>query len=161
MSDKLRLKATDAEDLGVLSAVLQDARISLREMAYMKDEGRFLAAFTRYRRERQSDPKICEGLTEIMSVLAFQDISDVKYKGLDPARPDASLSLLTIATEPGKSCAVDIKLVFEGEAQISLRSSKIAAVLDDFGEPKPCAVTPCDHEASILPGWTESYDAQA
>jgi hypothetical protein len=160
MSDKLRLKATDAEDLGVISAVLQDARIPLAEMAFVKDEGRFMAAFVRYRRERQPDPRSCEGLTETMSVLAFDGIDEVKYKGVDTTRPDVPLSLLTIATRPGKNHLIHIELVFEGDAEISLRTDAIKVRLDDFGDARPCQSTPCDHEKSILPGWTESYDAQ-
>ena len=46
-----------AEDLAVIAAFLQDARIPLREMVYSRrSERRFMAAFTRYRREQQADP---------------------------------------------------------------------------------------------------------
>lgn len=161
MSEKLRLKAADALDLGVISAMLQDARIPLSEMAYLKDERRFLCAFTRYRRELQADPHSCAGLTEIMSVLTFEGIEDVKYRNLPVDKPQQMLSLLTIATRPGKDHLIYIDLVFEGSAEISLRTGAIGARLDDFGEPAACAVTPCDHESSMLPGWTESYDVKA
>ena len=161
MSEKLRLKGTDAMDLGVISACLQDARISLREMVFEPDQQRFMAAFNRYRRERQPDPANCEGLTECLSVLTFEGIDAVKHKALDPDRPDRPVSLLTIATSPGKDHLIHIDLVFEGDAQIQLRTDRIEVRLEDFGEPAPCAITPCDHEASVLPGWTTSYDVKA
>ena len=42
--------------------------------------------------------------------------------------------LLTIATEPGKDHLIHIDLVFEGDAQIQLRTDRIACRLDDFGD---------------------------
>lgn len=153
MSDKLRLRATDCEDLGVIAACLQDARIPLREMAFAPAERRFMAAFTRYRRELQEDPASCEGLTETPSALVFDEIDEVKYKGIDAANLGRELVLLTIATEPGRQHLIHIDLVFEGDAQIQLRTNKIACRLDDFGEAVPCRVTPCDHFAASMPGW--------
>jgi hypothetical protein len=161
MGEKLRLKATDCEDLAVIAACLQDARIPLREMVYIKEERRFAGAFLRYRRELQADPASCEGLTECLAALVLEGIAEVKYRGLDPASPDKELSLLTIATEPGKDHLIHIDLVFEGDVQIQLRTDAITCRLDDFGEPEPCTVTPCDHFATPLPGWTESYGEPA
>jgi hypothetical protein len=145
MSEKLRLKAADAEDLGVIAACLQDARGALKEMVFAPDDRQFAAAFTRYRRERQKDWSSCEGLTECPSAVVFDDIDEVKYRGLDSADPDRELSLLTIATEPGKNHLIHIDLVFAGDAHIQLRTDRIACRLDDFGEPEPCKITPCDH----------------
>ena len=145
MSDKLRLRAADCEDLAVIAACLQDARITLREMVYQPVERRFMAAFTRYRRERQADPASCDGLTECASALVFDGIDEVKYKGLDPEAGDQELVLLTIATEPGRAKLIHIDLVFAGRAEIQLRTDRIDCRLDDFGEPVECTVTPCDH----------------
>ena len=145
MADKLRLKAGDAEDLGVIAACVQDARVSVREMVFSPDERRFAAAFIRYRRERLPDWTSCEGLTECLAALVFDGIDEVKYRGIDTARPDRQLVLLTIATGPGKSHLIHIDLVFEGDAQIQLRTDRIDCRLDDFGAPEPCKVTPCDH----------------
>ena len=160
-SDKLRLRAGDPEDLGVIAACLQDARIPLREMVFFPAEKRFVAAFTRYRRELQADPRSCEGLTECLSALVFDGIDQVRYRGLDPEDLGKELVLLTIATEPGRKHLMRIDLVFEGDARIRLLAEAISARLDDFGDSVPCTVTPCDHEASVLPGWTESYDYKA
>lgn len=145
MADKLRLKAGDAEDLGVIAACLQDARVSVREMVFSPEGHRFAAAFIRYRRERLPDWTSCEGLTECLAALVLDGIDEVKYRGIDTAKPDRQLVLLTIATGPGKSHLIHIDLVFEGDAQIQLRTDRIDCRLDDFGTPEPCKVTPCDH----------------
>jgi hypothetical protein len=147
MPDRLRLRAADAEDLAVIAACLQDARIPFKEMAFLPEDRRFMAAFTRYRRELLADPTSCEGLTECQSVLVFEAIDCVKFRGLDPAALDAEHNLLTIATEPGKEHLIHIDLVFEGDGWIQLRTDKIACRLEDLGEAVPCRRTPCDHFA--------------
>ena len=153
MSDKLRLKAADAEDLAVIAAFLQDARGSLKEMVFSPEEHRFMAAFTRYRRERMKDWSSCDGLTECAAALVFDEIAEVKYRGIDSAQPDKGLVLLTIATGPGREHLIHIDLVFEGDAQIQLRTDRISCRLDDFGTPEPCRITPCDH---LGEGWIGS-----
>ena len=141
----LRLKATDAEDLAIISAFLQDARVPLREMAFMVDEQRFYAVFVRYMRELQEDPTSCDGLTERQAALEFEGIEVVKHRGLDAADTAREYSLLTIATQPGRDHLIHVDLVFEGDMTIQLRTNKIACKLTDFGEPKLCNETPCDH----------------
>jgi hypothetical protein len=145
VTTKLRLRATDVEDLAVIAACLQDARVTVREMLFAPDEQRFAAAFTRYRREAQADWSSCDGLTECSSALVFDGIAGVKYRGLDPGKPDRELSLLTIATAPGKEQLIHVDLVFEGDIHIQLRTDAIDCRLDDFGPAVPSKVTPCDH----------------
>jgi hypothetical protein len=156
MNEKLRLRAADPEDLAVISACLQDARISLKEMVFTPEERRFLAAFVRFRRELQDDWRSCDGLTECDSALVFEDIAEVKHRGLDPARPDEVLELLTIATAPGRDHRLHIDLVFAGDRQVQLRTDRINCRLDDFGEPVASRVTPCDH---LGEGWIGSARA--
>lgn len=145
MTTRLRLRASDVEDLAVIAACLQDARVTVREMLFSPGERRFAAAFARYRREAQADWSSCEGLTECPSALVFEGIESVKYRGLDPADPDRELSLLTIATEPGKERLIHVDLIFQGDVHIQLRTDAIDCRLDDFGPAVASKVTPCDH----------------
>lgn len=156
MAEKLRLKGADAEDLAVIAACLQDARTSLSEMVFAPDEGRFMAACNRYRRELQADWGSCDGLSECMAALVFEGIAEVKYRGLGGADPKRELVLLTIATEPGRERLIHIDLVFAGDVQIQLRTDAIDCRLDDFGAPQPCRNTPCDH---LGPEWVGSSRA--
>ena len=71
MAERLRLRAVDPDDLSVIAACLQDALIPLSEMAYLADQRRFVAAFTRFRRECLADPASCEGMTQCQSALVF------------------------------------------------------------------------------------------
>lgn len=131
---KLKLRAEDAEDLAVLAALLQDARAPLAEMVYQPEERRFAVAFRRYRREVQPDPHLTEGLTEVTCALVFEEIDAVRHRGFDPADMRRVHRLLTIATHPGRERLVHIHLIFEGGGEIQLRTDRIRARMEDFGE---------------------------
>jgi hypothetical protein len=142
MKDRLRLKAVDADDLGVIAACLQDALIPLSEMVYLPDERRFLAAFTRFRRECLPDPDRREGLTQCQSVLAFSEVETVEHHGVDPRFGAVKLEFLTMVAEPGQDGAISIVLIFAGDMAIRLRVRDISATLSDFGAPWPAAAAP-------------------
>ncbi|MGH6899016.1 MAG: DUF2948 family protein [Geminicoccales bacterium] len=147
MKDRLRLKAVDADDLSVMAACLQDALIPLSEMVYLPDERRFLAAFTRFRRECLAAPDARDGLTQCQSALAFSGVEAVKHHGVDPRFGAVKLEFLTMVAEPGQDGLVSIVLIFAGDMAIQLRVRDIRATLSDFGEPWPAAAAP-HHELS-------------
>jgi hypothetical protein len=142
MSERLRLRAIDADDLSVIAACLQDALIPLAEMAYVADQRRFLAAFTRFRRECLADPTLCDGLTQCQSVLSLDQVEAVKHSGLDERFGGIRLELLTILVERGEDGLTHVTLVFAGDAAIQLRVREIAATLEDFGEPWSATALP-------------------
>jgi hypothetical protein len=145
MSGRLRLRAVDGEDLSVIAACLQDALIPLSEMAYLPDERRFMAAFTRFQHERMVDPGGVGGLMQTQSVLVLHDIEAVKFRGLDPRFGAVRHELLTVLAEPAEDGLVHITLLFAGDAAIQVHARGIAATLEDFGEPWP-AITRPTHE---------------
>jgi hypothetical protein len=142
MSERLRLRARDAEDLSVIAACLQDALIPLSEMAYLPDERRFMAAFTRFQRERMADPNQPEGLTQSQSVLVLEDVEAVKVRGLDSRFGAVRFELLTLISEPADEGLVHITLLFAGDAAIQLHARNIVATLEDFGAPRPATTAP-------------------
>lgn len=142
MKDCLRLKAVDAEDLSVIAACLQDALIPLSEMVYLPDERRFLAAFTRFRRECLSDPNGCDGLTQCHSVLTFNGVECVKHHGIDRRFGGVKLEFLTMVAQPGDDGVVSVILLFAGDMALQLRMRAVNATLRDFGEPWPAAAAP-------------------
>jgi len=142
MKDRLRLKAVDAEDLSVIAACLQDALIPLSEMVYLPEERRFLAAFTRFRRECLADPGCDDGLTQCQSALAFQGVEAVKHHGVDPRFGAVKLEFLTMVAEPCGDGLVSVVLIFAGDMAIQLRVRGISATLCDFGDPRPAPAAP-------------------
>ena len=49
MTDPLKLAGKDADDLQVISAMIQDALVPLAVVAFLADEQRFVLALNRYR----------------------------------------------------------------------------------------------------------------
>jgi Protein of unknown function (DUF2948) len=142
MKDCLRLKAVDADDLSVIAACLQDALIPLSEMVYLPDERRFLAAFTRFRRECLADPTCCDGVTQCQAVLTFNGVECVPHHGIDPRFGGVKLEFLTMVAEPGANGLTTVVLIFAGDMALQLRMRGISATLSDFGEPWPAHAAP-------------------
>ena len=145
---RLRLRAVDGDDLSVIAACLQDALIPLSEMAYLADDRRFMAAFTRFRRECLADPLSCDGLTQCQSALCFENVEAVKYRGLDARLGRVRLELLTLFAEPPEEGLTHVTLLFAGDIAIQLHVRGLDCRLDDFGEPTPCPVAPV-HEVVL------------
>jgi len=141
LSDKLqRLRAEDVEDLAVIAALLQDARITVRDMAYDHAERTFMAAFTRYRHEAAGSVP-----SEVTAALIFGCIEGVQHRGVETSDLERQLTLLTVATEPGDSKLFHIDLLFDGGAQIRLKSDCIHCRLEDFGKIVPASTPPLRH----------------
>jgi hypothetical protein len=144
----LRLRAADADDLSVIAACLQDALIPLAEMAYVAQERRFMAAFTRFQRERLDDPDAARPLTQCHSALVLREVEAVRFRGLDSRFGAVKLELLTLFSEAAADGLTRITLLFAGDAAIQLDARAIAATLEDFGAPWPAPVAP-SHPAAV------------
>ena len=144
MSERLRLRAVDADDLQVIAACLQDALIPLGEMAYMAEERRFLAAFCRFCRERSRAPEGTD-LAMCQTALAIEEVETVRFRGIDPKLGGVRFELLTILAETDADGRHWITLVFAGDIAIQVQARAIKVTLSDFGEPWPAGATPC-HE---------------
>ncbi len=142
MSERLRLKAVDQDDLQVMAACLQDALIPLQEMAFMQTDRRFLAAFSRFQRERSGALEGAESLMLCQSVLRVEHVREVKYRGLDRDLDGIKFELLTIIAELAGEDGFDIALLFAGDVAIKLSVGELMVTLEDFGDPWPANVAP-------------------
>jgi hypothetical protein len=135
--DKLKLKAVDAEDLGVLSAFLQDSLVAVGDISYQPDERRFVLVANRFRWEAMP----CEEETElgdgdcferVHSGLRFENVTAVKSRGLDALDAGQLLALLAIEAEQAA-----FTLVFAGDVAIRIEIAAPLCFLEDIGEPWP------------------------
>jgi hypothetical protein len=141
-ADKLRLRACDQDDLQVIAACLQDALVPLREMAFLTEERRFMAAFNRFQWERLSDPAEASNLTLCQSVLRVDHVDNVQYRGLDGELDGVKFELLTIIADPDEAGGFKVTLLFAGDVALRLQVKELALTLEDFGEPAPASATP-------------------
>jgi len=129
--DALKLLARDAEDLAVISAVLQDALIPVSEMAYLPEERRFVVVANRFRWERSPAAPRRNGERRLAG-LSISGVTAVRRRGFSLAEPDRILVLLAIRQVAGA-----LQLDFAGGASIRLETEEIVCHLDDLGEPWP------------------------
>lgn len=142
MSERLRLKATDAQDMATVATVLQDAIVPQSEIAYVPADKQFVAVMQRFRWERDGETVDGKPVYErIKCGVVFRQVAAVKQRGIDPEAKDNMLELLTIQVEP--KAAV---LLFAGAAAIRLDLAALDCHIEDIGEPWPTARRP-DHPA--------------
>ena len=131
--DLLKLVATDAEDIGVLSALLQDAVVPASEMIYLAHESRFALVAHRFRWEDAGEEKIRGRIYErIRCGISFDKVSGVRRRNLDQARRGEMLELLAL-----EATSAYVDLLFAGGATIRLETGQLLCHAEDFGDPWP------------------------
>jgi len=136
----LKLRASDKDDLGVISAVLQDAVISRNEMAFIKDESRFAFVANRFRWEDANREKPLEGnliYERVNCGICFDTVTTVRQNGLNQRRKAQIVSLLSIVAVEGF-----IDLAFSAGITVRLEVEKILCHLQDLNEPWPTQMRP-------------------
>ena len=139
--DRIRLRAQDAGDLTVVSAHLQDALVSVRDIAFDRDERRFVLVANRFRWERVRDGAK-GGLERTLCGISFAEVDGVSYRGFRRSEEDRILSLLAIRLADGGGT---IDLDFSAGVSIRLSVAAIECLIRDLGEPWPTAWQP-DHD---------------
>ena len=145
---ELRLRAVDAEDLAVISACLQDALVSVRDLAYDRDARIFVLVANRFRWEGDGARVGAKRPFErTLCGIAFDEIEGVVYRGFHRSEEDRILSLLAIRPVPGtdpkvSSTGAAIDLEFAGGATLRLTAATIRCRVRDFGEPWPTVWQP-------------------
>lgn len=128
---RLKLRAVDAEDLAIISAVLQDAALPVSEMRYLRDERRFALAASRFRWEQEAVAE-ADAFERVNCGLVFDRVGAVRTRSLDLA--DRSQVLDLLALQPGEGA---VTLVFGGGAEVRLEVDRIVCHLEDLGAPWP------------------------
>jgi hypothetical protein len=147
MAKRLKLKGEDEEDLKTISAILQDALVSVGDMTYLAQDRRFVLVANRFRWEAEPDLLAADGGEEecppgpvferILTGLCFEGVTGVRLKNIDQRRRSQILELLQLGWEPG--C---LTLTFAGGGAVRLATRRIAFRLDDICEPWPTLSRP-------------------
>lgn len=132
----LRLRAEAAEDLAVVSALLQDAVAQTAEIAWARRRRRFSLLVNRFRWEDAEDARR-QGrpFERVRTLLMFDDVLAARSDGIDPADRETVLELLSIDFAPGEDGTGTIRLVFAGDGEIALDVECIDATLADVTRP--------------------------
>ncbi len=134
----IKLSAMDRDDLGVISACLQDALTRTAEMTYLPREKRFVCTLNRFMWEAEDETRVDGKLHHrIRSGVHFNGVSAARLKDIRQEAGDDLLELLAIECEGDGDGASDvvITLVLAGGGLIRLEADCIDCALTDMGSP--------------------------
>lgn len=137
LSDRpLRLRAESADDLAVISSLMQDAVGKAGDIAWMPRKRRLVALLNRFRWEDSDGAEQARRPFErVRSALTIEGVLKVRARGLDPAAPGQVFELLAIMFEPADGCAGTLNLTLAGEAEVSVEVECLELSLADLTRP--------------------------
>ncbi len=136
----LKLRAGDAEDSAVISAILQTALVSVGEMIHLPEESRFVLVANRFRWEPQA-PGTRKDFERTLSGLRFDGVTGVQRRGFHPREEERILSLSAIRVELTDGPEGQAQGRYFGNSRAGAasgwKSADSPCHLDDLGEPWP------------------------
>jgi hypothetical protein len=131
----LNLGAFDAEDLEVLSSLVQDAVFTMTEMAWRPQERRLALLVNRFRWEDKGLGR--HGAERVRSLLVIDNVLGVASQGIDRGDTDTILSVLSVAFEPDAADDVSgyITLTLAGDGALRARIEALEVTLRDVTRP--------------------------
>lgn len=144
----LNLIARDAEDLRVISALAQDAVLTVGEMRYDGRRRQVTLLLNRFRWEdRARAERDRRPYERVRSLLAIEDIRRARVQGLRRDALDVVISLLSVDFTPGPDGTGTLTLTFAGDGAVALEVETLEVSLTDVTRPyrAPSGQAP-DHE---------------
>ena len=125
----IRLAALDAEDLAVMSALVQDAVFKVGDITFAHSV--FAIEMNRFAGEK------AQGRLAVperrRTVIHFARVTSVRTVGIDRSKPDAVLNMLALQFSGGDAPGGTIEITCSGAAAIRLDVECIEAQLSDAG----------------------------
>ena len=137
----LKLLATSDKDLRVIAAYLQDAIISLKDIANLKKNRIFLIQLNRFMWE-DVEKGVFRKNKRIRTVLKFENVISVLSKNINVKNNKHFLDFLTIESNLLPDKSYEVKLIFSGDGIIKICAEVIDVTLDDQGSPWESKMTP-------------------
>jgi len=141
----LRLMAADADDLNVLSSVLQDAVVKIKDIAFDPDARRFALVLNRFVWECVASGK-SNMFARVRTGCHFDDVISVSHQAIRQQAGEAVLDLLAVRFELGDDGDGAIYLDFAGGGGIRLDVESVNVAVRDLTDPWPTKSRP-DHSS--------------
>ena len=131
----LNLGAADRDDLSVISALLQDAVFTVRDISWKPGQGRFALLLNRFRWEDEGRER--HGAERVRSVLVIDNVQGVASQGIDRSDKDTILSILSVSFEPHAADDVSgyITLTLAGDGALRAQIEALEVSLRDVTRP--------------------------
>ncbi|EBA14818.1 hypothetical protein RSK20926_09999 [Roseobacter sp. SK209-2-6] len=132
----LNLGALEAEDLQVISSLVQDAVFPASEMSWRSAERRFALLINRFRWEdQQAAERRGRSYERVQSLLVINNVLGVASQGIERQDKEMILSLLSVDFEPAEEGAGHVLLTLAGDGAIRLRVEALEVSLRDVTRP--------------------------
>ena len=132
----LRLMAADAEDLQIISSLIQDSVFPVGEMAFHKADRRFALLLNRFRWEDDRNAeRHGRAYERVQAVLSIDDVEAVKSQGIERSDKDMILSALALTFEPGEDGTGRLELTLAGDGALSFDVESLNVTLVDVTRP--------------------------
>lgn len=127
----VKLKAKDAEDVQVISALLQDSIAPVCDMLFDAEEKNFIMVLHRLKREGDVRERVC-------CAVNIHGVAAAQLQGINLGQQSRMLDLLTVMTDE-----TAMIFIFAGDAKIRLQLQDWSMIIEDFGEAWPAQCNPC------------------
>lgn len=132
----INLKALEADDLPVISALVQDAVFLASEMRWEPKKRRFALLVNRFRWEDAPAAKRRNRAFErVRALFVADDVTHVASQGINRKDKDIVLSLLSLEWEPGDDGEGRLVLTLSGDGAIALSAECLDVTLKDVTRP--------------------------
>jgi len=132
----LAIRAEDADDLRILAALVQDAVLTVADMAHDGKARRFSLLLTRFRWEdAEAARQEQRPFERVRSLLVISDALRVRHDGIDRSDPGTVMSLLDVAWQPGEDGTGIVTLTFAGDGTLAIDAECLCVDLRDVTRP--------------------------
>jgi hypothetical protein len=131
VATQLKLIALDADDLAVISAHVQGARVQTADIIWRQGEKRLVVGLNRLDWEQT-----LAGATtprRVVSALRFDRVLSCKSRNIDLEAPETALELLGIEFHPGEAPGGSALLIFSEGGALRLDVECLECELADLG----------------------------
>ena len=131
MTGLLKLIALDADDLAVISAHVQDARVRTSDIIWRQREKRLVVGISRLDWEQtlagETAPR------RLIAALRFDRVLSCKSRNIDSGQPGPAMELLGIEFYPGQTPGGSAVLLFSRGGALRLDVECLECELTDLG----------------------------
>ena len=132
MTAQLKLIALDADDLAVVSAHVQDARVQTADIIWRQGEKRLVVGMRRPDWEQTLSGQTAP--SRLIAALRFDRVLSCKSRNIDMGKPDTALELVGIEFHPGDVPSGSAVLLFNHGGVLRLDVECLECELSDLGE---------------------------
>lgn len=136
-----KLRAEGSDDIKVISALIQDGITRASDIAFLKEERRFVIVFNRFLWEKKKRFLRPAQPERVRCALRIDFVDDAKFSGFQLGKQDTTLNLLSLSTQGNL-----LLITCASQAAIKLHVEVLDVTLEDISDPWPVKSRP-NHQA--------------